>query len=78
MIVSPVLFVLPRSRRHEKIDTDNRLDPGILAFFIEFDCRIHVATVGKGERRLAICLCRRNEFRYFGKCFEEGIVTMRM
>ncbi len=44
-------FGKARAGRHIHLGADDRLDPGISAFFIEFDGAEHIAVVGNGHRR---------------------------
>ena len=48
LIIRPIL---DRTRRHVRLATDDRFDPGVLRFLVKLDRAVEVAVIGDRDRR---------------------------
>src|SRR3989344_938781 len=78
LIVNSVFFLRAGPRRDMEIDADYRLQALLFAFFVEFDCAVHVAVVGERESALPVLGCRSHELRNFRQRLEKRVVRVSM
>ena len=54
--------LVPTVVSHVGLSADDRFDTAISAFFIKFECSVHIAVIGNSDRWLTVCNGGRNEF----------------